>query len=415
MSDDVTAHVTVNGKAATRIHIHVPGVGPWFADVDFADAADGLAGAATIVVGDVTLTGTFAPQNGTFGLQRKARILAGGGGWGHAIPAKSYPNDAGVKALLVAREAAAACGERLAPDAVTATNTVGASHFVREAGSASKAIEAAAGGFPWWVDYTGVTHIAESRTAPAPAADSYVVLEHNPRQASAVIAVDSLAAIAVGATLTERLDAPLKVVALEFDVSVTGIRCRVWGDTDGSRGAIADSLEAIIDHVGGRRLDGIYRYRAVRMAGDRVDLQVVKKASGLPDVVRVPMMPGVSGAHVTLKPGCICYVQFVDGDRGDPVITSFSGKGDPSDIPDRIDLAGGRAAVARQGDLVQCGGVGTMVTFGTIPPTPPGPGAVMVQNVPYLISFSPNPLDVGPLQKPLYGVVATGSPKVHSS
>lgn len=78
---------------------------------------------------------------------------------------------------------------------------------------------------------------------------------------------------------------------------------------------------------------GLYRYRVVRMAGHRVDLQAVRKAPGLPNILPVPVHPGAAGLAAELSPGALVLVEFVEGDPGQPVVTHFSTKDDPGFLP----------------------------------------------------------------------------------
>src|SRR5262245_42653421 len=108
--------ITVNGIRATAATIYVPQRGVWFADLDMGDDT-ALSGAVTISLGEsgeFTMHGTVSdPESGSFGLQRRVRVLAGGGGWARPIAPRDYVNDAGVDAKTVAQDAATAAGEVL--------------------------------------------------------------------------------------------------------------------------------------------------------------------------------------------------------------------------------------------------------------------------------------------------------------
>lgn len=68
------------------------------------------------------------------------------------------------------------------------------------------------------------------------------------------------------------------------------------------------------------------RFRVIEMASDnRVKLQAVVKALGLPNVLPVSMSPGMAGVWAKLTPGVLVIVQFVDGDPSMPLITHFEG------------------------------------------------------------------------------------------
>jgi hypothetical protein len=65
------------------------------------------------------------------------------------------------------------------------------------------------------------------------------------------------------------------------------------------------------------------------------------------------MWPGLPGAHATLAPGAEVLVQFIGGDRAQPVVTHFVGRGGPGHSPKKLELGGDTGAeAARKGDVV---------------------------------------------------------------
>ncbi len=413
MTDE--AFVTVNGQRASTVRLRVGAGGPWHAELDFEQAPE-LAGAVTLKIGTLELKGTLAPDfDGTFGLQRRARIVAGGGGWGKEVSAKNYHNDAGVKALAVATDAAREVGETLG-DFLPAAERVGVD-YVRQVGAASRALQDACGrGVLWWVGFDGVTR-AGPRSAKAADKSAYEVLAYDPMQRLVTLAVDDPASIGIGSVISERLDEPQTVREYEVAIEKGGpLRILAWTGGDGTQtGRLSSLLSAIAQRATDGKLVGTYRYRVVRMASDgRVELQAVRRGAGLPDVLPVSMWPGVAGAHAELAPGAEVLVEFIEGDHTQPIITHFAGKGGAGFVPVSLALCGGTQAVARQGDLVQSGGLGTMVVFSDNPATPPLTPLPMLTGTPYAVSFSMLPADFGPLTKPLNGVVSTGSRKVRA-
>ena len=124
------------------------------------------------------------------------------------------------------------------------------------------------------------------------------------------------------------------------------------------------------------------------------------------------MWPGIAGAHAELAPGTEVLVEFVEGSRTMPIVTHFAGRSGTGFVPVSIAFCNSVQAAARQGDLVQSGGVGTVVTLVPIPPAVPAPpNSAVVCGLPHLISFSSTPPTPGTAD-PLYGAVSTGSPKV---
>ena len=81
------------------------------------------------------------------------------------------------------------------------------------------------------------------------------------------------------------------------------------------------------------RYHAAYRYRVVQMANERVELQVVKKGLGIPDVLPVSQQPGIPGCVAQLTPGAIVLVSFVEGDPAQPVVSHFSRPDDPAYVP----------------------------------------------------------------------------------
>lgn len=401
-------HIHVNGHGVTRAEIHVPGNGPWFADVDFAEDAPGVTGGVVLTVGSTTFRGVVVPGSaGTFMLQRRARIVAGAGGWSQLVTRLSYHNDAGVLARTVADDAAHTVGESIGSFAGGATHL--RVDYVRRVGTAAAVLEDAARGAPWWVGYDGITHVGPRVAVPA-VTGSYEVLEYNARHGDVTMAVDDLSAVVIGSVLSDRLDSPLTVRALEIVITPDASRVVAWCPPEGGvTNQLADTLRAIVERIVDRRLFGKYRYRVVNMTADRANLQAVSNVDGLPDLANISMWAGTAGAHAALTPGAEVLVEFVAGDREDPIITGFVGKGGPGHSPVSLAFCESAQAAARQGDLVQSGGPGTIVVFDT----PPGGNAPlpMTTNTPYLVSFGLIP-PTAVLASPLFGAISTGSPKV---
>lgn len=405
---------TINGIVATRVHLSQPHSGAWFLDAALVDDSP-VSGRVSCVLAGLALSGTVSPgESGTFGLQRSVRIVGGGNGWNRLVRAFGYHNDAGVSAELVARDAARACGETLGSFEAR-VRTLGAD-FARKAGPASRTLEHAAGGFNWWVAPDGVTHVASARPAHTPDPASYEILEFDPRHRVATIALDDLSAVRVGSVLTERLDAPETVQALECDIEGTQLRVRAWcGKGAPATGEIGDLLQAIIRRTTDRRIFGVHRYRVVNMAGDRVNVQAIEPGDGVPDLLALKMNAGIAGGHAVLAKGAEVRVWFIAGDPGRPEICGYASKGEPGHVPESLTLCGSEFPAARQGDLVEIPSVGGLVIF-DLPPggnTTPTP---MMTLTPYLYSYggaAPPPLPpTAVLAGPQYGYCATGSPKV---
>lgn len=356
MADDTYA--AVNGASVVRVLLTVSTSGPWIADVDFAaDPKLPDDGAATLTIGDtLTMVGTVVARSvGRFGLQTRARIVAGKGGWGRELSPQQYHNDAGVKARTVADDAATAVGETIG-DFLPSGERVGRD-YVRVFGPASVALTDAAGkGVPWWVDAAGVTHVGP-RPAVALPRGSYTLISHDAREQVATLAMDDPSLLQVGSILTdERLDAALTVRSYTLRLEASELRIHAQcGGADSGLGRLASLVSSLIARAGEQRLYGLYRYRVIKMSGRRVELQAVRQAAGLPDLLPLSVWPGVAGAVAQLAPGAEVLVSFVEGDKTQPIVTGFAGADGPGFVPVSLTLGGESGApAARMGDIVEC-------------------------------------------------------------
>ncbi|MBA3841095.1 MAG: hypothetical protein H0X39_00470 [Actinobacteria bacterium] len=347
MSDEL--FVSCNGERLTAVNLTVSNNGPWIADVDF-EAEPSVSGRVKLVIGSLVAFGTVS--SGTFGAQTKARIVGGAGGWGTTLGGKSYANDAGIKALTIAQDAARAAGETIG-DFVPTSERVGRA-FVRDAGPGSRALEVAAGGAAWWVDYAGVTNVGPRPAVPLDAG-AYQVLAYDPRDQIVTLGMDDPAEIQIGSVLTERLDRPVTVRQLEIVVTAGELRVLAWcGGSETGYGQLAGLLKTIAQRSTDQRLFGAYRYRVVRMVADRVELQAVRRAAGLPDLLPVSVWPGIAGVHAVLTPGSECLVSFIEGDRTQPYLCAFAGHDGVGFVPVTLTLGGDTGPnAARNGDSVE--------------------------------------------------------------
>jgi hypothetical protein len=140
---------------------------------------------------------------------------------------------------------------------------------------------------------------------------------------------------------------------------------------------------------------GPRRYRVVRMRPSassseqtRVELQIVTAATGMPDVLMVPVWPGVAGAHAELAPGAHVLVEFIDGDPEQPFVAAFSTRDDPAWRPAYLTLdAAATVRVGPSAATVELAGkasdtiavpgaeAGRVVRYGDVIMFPAGPAA----------------------------------------
>lgn len=343
---------TLDGNAVSELRVYVPNKGVWHATVDMPGGAP-LSGAVTIKLGSLELHGTVAADfAGTHQSVTRARVIGGGDGWRKLLPPKAYHNDAGVKAQLVAADAARAAGETLGTF-IPQAERLGVD-FVRDYGTAARALELAAGdNVAWWVDYAGVTHAGPRPSTPLDKS-AYHVMAYDPRARVATLGTDDPGLIVIGAMLVDQLDNPGVIRELRISATEDEMRVMAWlGGSESGGGRLAGVMREIAVRATDGHLHGTYRYRVVAMAGQRVELQAVRKLIGLPDIAPVSMWPGVAGAHAQLALGAEVLVNFIDGDRAQPVITHFAGADGAGFVPVQLILGGTDGPpAARQGDAV---------------------------------------------------------------
>lgn len=358
----MSAHASLNGAPIRSLTLRVGSAGPWVADVQLAEAQSAT-GAATLAIGATELRGTVIAQHASvFGLGFGARIVGGGGGWTATLSARSYHNDAGIKARLIAEDAAREAGETLGT--FDAPHLVVGKDYVRAEVAASAVLEYLADGAVWFVGFDGVTHVVRER-ASAPLADGFDLLHFDPANNIATFALDELRTFGVGSVISDaRLGAPFTV--RDFELSTregSPLRVTAWGGGSATAEArLPGLMRRIVERLAQTRLYGLYRYRVVSVANDkRVDIQAVRAEAGLPDARAVPQWPGAPGCSAKLAPGSEVLVQFIDGDPSEPVIVQYAGVAGPGFAPDSIAIhsdsvtLGGDAGppVARQGDTVE--------------------------------------------------------------
>lgn len=397
----MTQHfASLAGRRASRVIVHVGNRGPWFADIDLDDPAPLPAGRIVLQLGDLQLVGTVVPQyDGVFGEQRRTRIVAGGAGWSSVVAATGYHNDAGVKARLIADDAARAVGETIGTF-IPAAERVGVD-YARQNAVASRALDDACGpDVAWWVDYDGMTHCGPRPATPLDESQ-YNVLAYDPRSRIVTLAVDDPGAVRIGSILSSGLDGARAVRELDLRVMSDELRVVAWlGGSTVEPDRLVGILRSIAQRATDGRLYGVYRYRVVRQVGERVEAQAVRQRAGLPDLGPLSAWPGVPGAYPELTPGGEVLVQFLEGDRAQPIIVGYAGPGAPGFEPVHLTIGGAAGSpAARSGDHVEV----------LLPP------AVFTGNV--LVSGVPSPATgvlTWAVPKAL-GVIVSGSEKVSVS
>jgi hypothetical protein len=348
---------TLAGHRVTHARVTLPAWGAFWAEVSL-DEEVSLSGRVALSVADLQLSGTV--MSGGPGPKGRSsfRLAGGAGAWGKKIPAKSYANDAGVKASTILVDAAKACGETLDPTTIPDVRLGPA--WTREEAVAARALEqiAPAG---WYVGQDGTTRIGKRppTTLTTPASIGPV----DQARRCVPLAADAIAAIVPG-VVVEGIEA----ADVLHELTPSGLRSTIWGkgpaDTSRELAAFRRLLEQLDP---ARRFRGIYEYRIVTQDGDRVNLQPIRISTGMPDLQRVVVRPGIPGARADHTLGARVLVGFVDADPARPVVVGFEDAEGGGFVPTQLYLGGPLTlAAARFSDTVQAGPfVGTITSGST--------------------------------------------------
>ncbi len=305
---------TLNGHRATSARVQIPKWGLWYADVSL-DGEITLKGAVTLQIADLTLKGTIIAGGPAKG-RSSFRVVAGAGGWGKTLPKKSYANDAGVKVSTVLGDAAREAGETLGD--VSGAPPVGAS-WTRARDSAARLLEQIVPG-GWYVDEAGVTRLGARAVAPLAIAG----VTHGPvdrARGTVTLASESIAKILPGVVVDG-----LEAVDVAHEMTAKGgLRTTIWGAVGplNTTRALA-AFRVIFDQLDpNRKYRGTTEYRVSTQEGERLNLQPIRVSSGMPDLRRVYVRPGMAGLKTKAALGARVLVGFIDSDPSRPYVTGW--------------------------------------------------------------------------------------------
>ncbi len=328
---DAVSSATLNGNRVTSARVTIPKWGLWYADVSVDGEID-LAGAVTLKIADLTLSGTVLGGGAMKG-RSTFTVVAGAGGWGRSIPSKQYADDGSTRASKVLNDAATTVGETMAD--VDSAVRVGAG-FTRPEGHASQVLQLVAPQ-AWYVDEAGTTRLG-ARAAGALVGSVTRIAPIDKARGKVVLAAESIATILPGVVVDG-----MAAVDVCHEISADGgLRSTVWG---GQQPSELDSMRAIIEQVlPDLPFRGLTEYRIVTIEGERLNLQPVRVSSGMPSLRRVPVRPGVAGCSTIPTLGALVLVGFVDSDRARPFVSHFEDVSGQGFQPTTITLrAGGMA------------------------------------------------------------------------
>lgn len=307
---------TLSGSRVTSATVSIPAWGCWWALVSI-DGEKDLTGAVDLTIADLTLKGTIVSGGKQQG-RSSFHVVGGAGGWGKTIPAKDYSDDAAVKLSTVLKDAAESVKEKIDLSTIANTNRLGPD-FVRPEQPASYTLESVAER-GWYVGEDGITHIGR-RPAAALTTSATRVTPVDKQRGTLELAAESIAKILPGAIIDG-----LEALDVEHSISAKGgVRTMIWGKLGASSfSRRLDAMRQIFEQLDPyRRYRGFTEYRVVTQEGERLNLQPIRVSTGMPELRRVYVRPGVSGCRATVKLGSRVLVAFADADPARPFVASF--------------------------------------------------------------------------------------------
>ena len=318
---------TLNGMVCTRVEVHLPAWGLWWADCE-TDGDSSVPGSASIQLADLTLRGTVVSGGARHG-RGSWRIVGGAGGWSKPLPQKSYANDAGVKIGKVLSDAATECGETIenAP-----TGVLGPA-FARLSGPASAVLNLTCPQ-SWYVAEDGVTRFGRRQGVSIPASVARGRVDFS--SCSVELMADSIATILPGCTCEG-----ITAVDVVHTLDANRLRSTIYGSAFGPTTKRLLAWSRLIEQMRPfERYRGVWEYRIVNQSSERLDLQPVASRFGLPDLLRVPVRAGVPGCKARHALGSLVLVAFVNSDPSRPCVVGFDDPSSPGFVPDELDLVG---------------------------------------------------------------------------
>lgn len=279
------------------------------------------AGAVTVTLGDLELTGTVQVREVVAG-RAEVHVVGGSGGWSLDVERRPYRSDGGVLLRDVARDLAAEVGEQLEVEAAALGDVLGYA-WTRPAGSAAVALSEL--GRPWWVDPAGVTHVgartAVQRSARLVLAEPYVP---SARWATIVSPDDAFAAVQPGSVVTVD-GVTLTIDACTIYVDERGARAVVQGGAVERWGALLEALQERGRRAA--RAAAVQSGQIAQQVGQRVSVQAqpTAQAERMPDQTLLPIAWGVQGVQQRFRLGGGVLFASQGGDPGAPVALGFSG------------------------------------------------------------------------------------------
>jgi hypothetical protein len=211
-----------NGQSLTALRVTVPNSGRMVVEASAPEPVALVAGLLTFQLSDLSVLA--APMRvGMFAGQWSSSAIGGRGGWGKVLPAKGYQSPIGVLNTQVFADAALAVGEF--PPVVQAPQML-PQFFERRRGVASGVFRSLSGGQIWWVNGAGVAQVGFR--PPSAVTAQFDLIECDRSRGRLVIATDSPAAFAPGATFTDPQEGAFTVNSVVWTSTVNSLRGEIW-------------------------------------------------------------------------------------------------------------------------------------------------------------------------------------------
>jgi hypothetical protein len=333
---------TLGGVPVSAARVQVGAWGTYWIDADLTEPAE-LSGQTTFECGGVTMA-CHVISGGAADGHAAYHVVGGKGGWGKILPPKPYLNDGGVSASLVLGDAASEVGESIEGAPTTRLGP----HFARARGTASSVLNLIAPQ-AWRVDFDGVTRFGVRPTTEY--AGGAPRTRRAPGDGVIEVATEDLAGLVPGVTI----DGSAPATDVEYVLSKKRLIARVYAGPSVNRRLEAQRkiFESLFPTL---RYSGTYEFRVVTQDGERLNLQPVRTATGMPELARVPVRPGMAGLKAMVLPGSLVLVTFVDHDPSRPAVVAHDAPDSPGWMPLELTLGGpGALGVARMTDIVQAG------------------------------------------------------------
>lgn len=390
---------TVNDFPLLCADVTEPRIGPWRAEIE-ADASEPLSGQVVLDLDGIEFKGTVLPgRSGEHGGSVTASVVGGKGGLSKEIRAQNYASGV-IRIDTVVKDILRAAGESLSASSNASVLSRQLQKWHREQGVASHALVAVldAAQATFRINRSGEVWVGVD-TYPA-ATPEHVLTDED--WSAGILTLDCEAPeLEPGTTFREQ----------KIEQCIHRLRRNSF-TTEAHLTTLRSSLDAFLGRIRSKiDYSRLYDCRVAAQNPDKT-LQLVPdspvmKGKGLD---KVPIKHGLPGCEVTVKPGAKVKLGFDGGDPSSP----FAGLWETNADFVVIKFDGGTQPMSGMGDLVQCGGPGTIMTLMPLTGIGAPPNNAIVAGIPCYVSFSAVPPTFLPplVADPLFGFVAAGNEKL---